>query len=196
MKSASESVEFTEFLVPHLYLIGYRGSGKTTVGLALARRLDLPFFDTDSVLEAEAGSTIREIFAAESEAGFRARETTTLQKLSSQTAAVISTGGGIVLRPENRAILKTSGWVVWLNADAEQLWHRISTDPTTGERRPNLTATGGLEEVRQLLRVREPLYRETANLCLDADRSPERIVADILSGWQAWLSSRQLDQPI
>jgi shikimate kinase len=177
-------------IVLHLLLIGYRGSGKTTVGEVLAGRLGRAFVDADGALEADAGRTITQIFATEGEAGFRDRESATLRKLIAGPPGVIATGGGVILRPENRDLLRSSGFVVWLTADAEQLWHRISTDPTTGERRPNLTATGGVEEVRALLAAREPLYHETAHLIVNAARSPEAIVADILPAWEAWLRSR------
>lgn len=180
--------------MPHLHLIGYRGSGKTTVGAALGVRLGWPFVDADVVLEAGAGMTIREIFAAEGEPGFRDRETATLRKLVAGPEAVIATGGGIVLRPENRELLRT-GFVVWLTAEPELLWHRIQIDPTTGDRRPNLTTTGGLDEVRSVLTAREPLYRATAHLITDASRSPELVATDILPAWEAWLRSRRPTAP-
>lgn len=176
--------------MPHLYLIGYRGSGKTTVGDILGSRLGRPFVDADVVLEADVGMTIREIFATEGEAGFRDRETATLRKLIAGAEAVIATGGGVILRPENRDLLRSSGFVVWLTAEPELLWQRIQFDPTTGDRRPNLTATGGLDEVQAVLANREPLYRETAHLLVDASRSPELVAADILPAWEAWLRSR------
>ena len=164
----------------HLFLIGYRGSGKTSVGAVVAARLGRPFFDADVVLETDAGRTIRDIFAAEGEAGFRHRETATLRKLAAGEPAVIATGGGAILRPHNRELLRASGFVVWLNAPAELLWDRISIDPTTAARRPNL-AGGGLDEVTALLAVREPLYAATAHAVVDATRSPEEVADDILS---------------
>jgi shikimate kinase len=175
--------------VPHLHLIGYRGSGKTTVGPVLAARLGRAFVDADVVLEADAGMSIADIFAAEGEGGFRARETATLRKLTAGSAAVIATGGGIVLRPENRDLLRSSGFVVWLAVEPEVLWERIAADPTTAARRPNLTAAGGVAEVRQLLAAREPLYRQLAQFVAAAARSPEDVAADILPAWEAWLRS-------
>ena len=185
---------FEVALNPHLFLIGYRGSGKTTVGESLGGLMNRPFVDADVVLEADAEMTIRDIFAAEGEAGFRNRETATLRKLTAGPEAIIATGGGIVLRPENRELLR-SGFVVWLTAEPELLWHRIQIDPTTGDRRPNLTASGGLDEVRSVLLAREPLYRETAHLTVDASRSPELVAADILPAWEAWLGSRRPTAP-
>ena len=168
--------------MPHLYLIGARGSGKSSVGAVVAARLGWPFFDADTVLEADAGLTIRDIFAAEGEGGFRDRESATLRKLSAGEPAVIATGGGVILRAENRELLRATGIVVWLNAPAELLWDRISIDPTTAARRPNL-AGGGPDEVKGLLAVREHLYAATAHAVVDASRSPEGVAGDILAAW-------------
>ena len=176
--------------MPHLHLIGSRGSGKSTVGPVLAARLGRAFVDADVVLETDAGMSIAAIFAAEGEGGFRARETATLRKLAGGPPAVIATGGGIVLRPENRDLLRSSGFVVWLAAEPELLWNRIAYDPTTAARRPNLTAAGGLAEVRALLAAREPRYRELAQFVVDAARSPEEVAADILPEWEAWVRSQ------
>lgn len=164
----------------HLYLVGYRGSGKSSVGAVLAARLVLPFLDADTVLETDAGRSIRDIFATEGEGGFRDRESATLRKLAGGNRAVIATGGGVILRPENRELLRATGFVVWLTAPAELLWDRISIDPTTAVRRPNL-AGGGLGEVKALLAVREPLYALTAHATVDASQSPEHVADDILA---------------
>lgn len=166
----------------HLFLIGYRGSGKTSVGAAVATRLGRPFLDADIVLEADAGRSIRDIFASEGEAGFRDREAATVRTLAAGGEAVIATGGGVILRTENRELLRATGFVVWLDAPAELLWDRISIDPTTAARRPNL-AGGGLDEVRALLAVREPLYAATAHAVVDASRSPDEVAGDILRAW-------------
>lgn len=175
----------------HFYLIGYRGAGKSTVGPKLAEALGRPFFDADAVLEANVDRSIADIFAYEGEPAFRQLETLTLETLATGEPAVISTGGGVVLKEANRQTLRRTGFVVWLSASAETLWQRISTDPTTGLRRPNLTASGGLEEVQKLLVAREPLYRETAHVAIDAEaKSPEEAVAAILSEWQSFSNSR------
>lgn len=163
----------------HLYLVGYRGCGKSSIGAIVAARLGRLFVDADTVLEADAGRTIRDIFASEGEGGFRDRETATLQKLAAGPPAVIATGGGAILRAENRELLRSTGCVVWLTAPAEVLWDRISIDPTTVARRPNL-AGGGLDEVKALLATREPHYAATAHAVVDATRSPEVVADDIL----------------
>jgi shikimate kinase len=164
-----------------IFLIGYRGSGKTTVARILAERLGWSWLDADTQLEARHGCTIRHIFAEEGEVGFRDKEERMLDELSQYRQHVIATGGGIVLRPANRDKLKNS-YVVWLTADAATLWQRINQDSTTAERRPNLTS-GGLAEVEHLLCQREPLYRSCADLIVDTtNRTPEEIADFIRAG--------------
>ncbi len=169
----------------HLYLIGPRGCGKSSVGAVVAGRLGRRFVDADAALETAAGASIRDIFLAEGEAGFRRRESATLAALAGGEPAVIATGGGVILRPENRELLRRSGFVVWLAAPAEVLWDRISVDPTTAARRPNL-AGGGLEEVRTLLAARHPHYAATAHARVDAAFSPEEVADRILRVFGGW----------
>jgi shikimate kinase len=162
---------------PRLFLIGYRGTGKTTVARLAAARLGWDWCDADEMLEEQAGQTIREIFAAEGEAGFRTREAALLEALCGLERHVIATGGGVVLRPDNRARLREAGRVVWLTADAQTLWQRLQADDTTAERRPALTV-GGLEEIEELLKRREPWYRACADDVVDTvGRSPEEVAA-------------------
>lgn len=167
-----------------IILIGYRGSGKTTVARLLASRLGWEWLDNDAVLEDGYGRTIRQIFAEEGEAGFRTKEAEVLTALCHRQRLVLATGGGVILRPENRVKLR-EGFVAWLTAPAEVLFERIHRDATTAERRPNL-AGGGIEEVRQLLQVREPLYRECANFTIDAgSQAPDEIAATIAERYEA-----------
>ena len=169
---------------PLLFLIGYRGTGKSTVGPVLARRLGWAFADADAHTEAAAGRSIADIFAAEGEAGFRNRETATLTHLCTLTNHVVATGGGVILRPANRVLLRASGFVVWLTASPELIAARLAADPTTAARRPNLTAAGGLDEIRTLLAAREPHYRATADFTLAADDlSPDAEADAILTAW-------------
>jgi shikimate kinase len=168
---------------PLLFLVGYRGSGKTTVGRLVADRLEWDFLDADTVLEGQFGRTIREIFATEGEAGFRDKEAAVLADLCNRTETVIATGGGIVLWEENRRRLKRHGFVAWLTADPATLLARIQADPTTAERRPALVG-GGLAEVEQLLAVREPLYRACADVIVPVGAlSPELAADAILAAW-------------
>jgi shikimate kinase len=167
--------------VRSLFLIGARGSGKTTVGRLVAERLGLPFFDADVVLEEQEGRAIREIFAAEGESWFRDREELALAQLIAGGAAVIATGGGAVVRVANRERMRRSGWVVWLRADVETLWQRLLDDPATSKRRPNLSV-GGKAEIEELLSIREPLYRACANFeVCSAGRSPDAVASDIVA---------------
>lgn len=163
-------------------LIGYRGCGKSTVAPALAARLGWDWVDADTVLEAKAGKSIREIFAESGEPEFRRLERETLVELLQRDRLVLAAGGGAVLNPETRADFRKAGPVVWLRADVATLEARIAADATTAARRPNLTSAGGTAEIAQLLAGREPLYRETATLVLDSSRSVDEIVDAIVSG--------------
>jgi shikimate kinase len=166
---------------PLVFLIGYRGTGKTTVARLLAERLGWKWLDADAVLEERHGRSIRAIFAEEGESAFRDKEAEVLAGLCALTEHVIATGGGIVLRSENRSRLRAAGRVVWLTAPAATLWDRLQRDATTAERRPVLTQ-GGLAEIEELLKVREPLYTACADLTIDTtERSPEDIVAAIMA---------------
>ncbi|MGE5194720.1 MAG: shikimate kinase [Deltaproteobacteria bacterium] len=143
-------------------LIGYRGSGKSTVAQELAARLGWDWIDADAAIEQAASRTIREIFAAEGEAGFRRREREMLAGLLGRDRLVVAAGGGAILSSDIRRDMKAAGPVVWLQASVPVLAKRIGDDPTTAERRPNL-AGGGIDEIARLLAEREPLYRDCAS---------------------------------
>ena len=168
---------------PLIFLTGPRGSGKTTVARLLAARLGWAAVDADEALEARQGRSVRAVFAAEGEAGFRDKEAAVLAELCRLRRYVVATGGGAVLRPDNRELLRRSGWVVWLDADADTLWARTRADGGTAERRPTLTV-GGREEVVEVLRAREPLYRGCADLAVrTAGRTPEEVADEVLAAW-------------
>jgi len=165
----------------NVFLIGYRGAGKTTVGKLLAERLGWPFLDLDEQLEKRHGQSIRDIFEQYGETGFRRMESALLKEFCGSFRQVIATGGGAILDASNRETLRNSGRVAWLTADAPTLWRRLQHDPATTDRRPNLTQ-GGPEEVEQLLLAREPFYRECADCTVDtANRSPDEAAALILA---------------
>jgi shikimate kinase len=166
----------------NVFLVGYRCTGKTTMAQLLAAALGWPWTDADQLLESRHGRTIAQLFQEGSESGFRALESELLEELCRSSARVIATGGGIILNPDNRARLKASGHVVWLQADPATIWRRLQADPATAARRPKLT-TGGLAEIEELLRRREPLYRACADCTVDtAGRSPEQVLKLILGG--------------
>ena len=170
---------------PRLFLVGYRGTGKSAVGRHLAAALGWSFADADALIEAAAGRSIADLFRDVGESGFRERESAVLAALCRAENHVVATGGGVVLRQANRDLLKGSGYVAWLTATPEMIWSRLQSDPATAARRPNLTASGGLQEVLDLLAVREPLYREVADAAFPTDdRSPEQVADAILAAWK------------
>jgi shikimate kinase len=143
-------------------LIGYRGSGKSSVAQALAGQAGWDWIDADAAIEEAAGRTIREIFVAEGESGFRRRERETLAGLLARDRLIVAAGGGAILNADTRREMKAAGPVVWLQASVAVLARRIAEDPTTAARRPDL-AGGGTDEIARLLAEREPLYRECAS---------------------------------
>ena len=147
-----------------IFLIGMMGAGKTTIGRILARYLGREFVDLDHALEAKCGVRISVIFEIEGEEGFRRRETAQLDECSLQQGIVLATGGGAVLAPENRQILKERGTVVYLRADAAELFRRLERDRS----RPLLQTADPQARIRELLALREPIYEEAADLILDS----------------------------
>ena len=162
-------------------LIGYRGSGKTVVGRRLAERLGWDFVDTDERIEAQAGQTIREIFETQGERAFRKLEARVLEDALVGRRCIISAGGGAVLVRGSRKALRTTGICIWLTAPADELWRRIAADAHSATRRPELTAQPGLEEIREVLQARLPVYEATADHVIDTTgRSIEGVVEAIL----------------
>jgi shikimate kinase len=162
-----------------LFLTGYRGTGKSTVARRLAARLGWAWLDADVVLEQRSRRTIGEIFAVEGEPAFRDLESALLVELCQYTRHVIATGGGVILRADNRQRLKEAGRVVWLTAEAPILWQRLQSDAAT--HRPNLSV-GGLAEIEEMLRVRQTHYEACADWTVDTThRSPDEVVEIILA---------------
>jgi shikimate kinase len=166
----------SSFIVMNILLIGYRGTGKSTVARLVAQRLGWPWLDADVELERRAGKSIAEIFVEDGEPAFRDLESEVLVELLKLDGHVLALGGGVVLRSENRELIQKAGGVIWLTADPETIQSRIASDPTTAARRPLLTASGGIEEIRALLAQREPLYGECATIIVD---TTGRALADV-----------------
>jgi len=165
-----------------LTLIGYRATGKTTIARLLAERLGWEWIDADVEIERRAGKSIARIFAEEGEPAFRDLEAQTIADLCQREKLVLAAGGGAPMRPESRAAMRRSGMVAWLKATPATILARMSGDATTGARRPNLTAQGGLGEIVELLERREPIYRETAHVEVDTEgKPPEQVAAEILA---------------
>lgn len=155
----------------NLVLIGMPGSGKSTVGQALAQRLGRPFADADESLEAQDGRRIPEIFASEGEAGFRRLETRVLAELGKQSGLVLATGGGCVTRPENKALLRQNGLLICLERDPELL-------PVSG--RPLSLGS----DLQQMYQIRKPMYMQFADYFVDNNGSLEDTLSEILKLWE------------
>ena len=147
-------------------LVGLPGSGKSTVGRQLARRLQLPFVDSDQAIEEKLGCSIREYFKREGEERFRDVEASVIDELTAQHTGVLSTGGGSVLRSTNRHNLKRRGQVVYLKSSPDELFRRLRHDMN----RPLLQVADPLARLRDLFVIRDPLYRETAHFILETGR--------------------------
>lgn len=162
-------------------LIGYRGTGKSTLAAPLAQWLGWEWLDADVELERRAGRSIQDIFATHGEPEFRRLERELLSELLKRDRLVLAAGGGAILNEATRADMKSAGPVIWLQASADTIERRLATDPTTGQRRPNLTSSGGRAEIERLLAMREPLYRECATITLVADIAlADQLVEDVL----------------
>ncbi|MDX1500928.1 MAG: shikimate kinase [Thermoanaerobaculia bacterium] len=158
-----------------IYLIGFMGAGKTTAGRRLARRLGLAFVDLDAEIEAEAGRSVAEIFAAEGEAGFRERERRALGRVAAGPEAVVATGGGLPLSPANRDLMRATGVTVWLDPGVETAITRLAGAP--GRERPLFADA---EEARRLYRRRTPAYRTADHrLRIGPEEGPHRVATRI-----------------
>jgi shikimate kinase len=149
-----------------VFLVGMPGSGKSTVGRHLSRRLGLPFFDSDHLIEQRLGCSIREYFAREGEAAFRDLEEQVLRELAQGAAAVVATGGGAVLRQANREALRAGGQVIYLRSSPEELYRRVRHDT----QRPLLQVADPMARLRAMYAERDPLYRETSHFQIETGR--------------------------
>lgn len=150
----------------NIFLIGLMGAGKTTVGRSLARKLNKRFIDSDHEIEARTGVSIPLIFEIEGEASFRQRESEVIRDLTAQTDIVLATGGGAILKAENREYLKTRGTVIYLRASIHSILQRTSHD----KNRPLLQTADPRQRLEQLAREREPYYLEIADIVVETGR--------------------------
>lgn len=158
-------MEYMTKITSHLFLIGGRASGKTSLARLLASQLGTDWVDTDDVLQERIGESIADFVDRQGWDSFRDQETATLAAVCMQPAMVIACGGGIVLREENRKLLK-QGRVMYLRAEPEVLAARLAGDPNEAQR-PSLTGKSIQDEVREVMTEREPLYIECADIVLD-----------------------------
>ncbi len=149
-----------------IYLIGPMGAGKTTIGKMVARELEFDFIDSDHEIEQRTGVDISTIFDYEGDQGFRDRETCVLESLSEKTRFLIATGGGAVIREENRNVMRTTGFVVYLQVSVRQSLIRTRKDT----KRPILQTDNPYETLTRLAKERTPLYESIANLTVDTDK--------------------------
>jgi len=149
----------------NLILIGFMGTGKTTIGKRVARSLGYRFVDTDRLIAKRAGKTIPQIFEEDGEEAFRRIETEVLRSCADESRQVISTGGGAVTRPENREILKSAGYVVWLKADPDSIYERVKRS----RNRPLLQTPDPRATIAELLAQRAALYEATQHLTVTTD---------------------------
>ena len=167
----------------NLFLIGYRCTGKTTVGKAMANRFGWPFVDTDQRIVDMSGSSIVRMVDEKGWPYFREQERQALKTLSADDLQVVATGGGIILDERNISIMKQSGRIVWLTASEKTILTRMLGDSATSESRPSLTDQGRLAEITSVLSDRTPLYEKAAELVIDTDQEKivdicDRIIAE------------------
>ena len=175
---------------PNLFLIGPTGAGKTSIGRRLAAHYGLTFVDLDQEIERHCGVDVNTVFEIEGEAGFRQRESALLDECSRRPGVLLATGAGVVLAPHNRRHLRERGYVVWLQTTIEQQLERLERD----QHRPLLAVPDRHERLKAMAQVREPLYRELADLAVPGEHggvaaASERCIALIDHHWQrpgAW----------
>ncbi|MGJ0490341.1 MULTISPECIES: shikimate kinase AroK [Methylobacter] len=158
----------------NIYLIGLMGAGKTTIGRQLAKALKLPFYDSDKAIEESTGVDISTIFEFEGEEGFRDREQKMIQQLTQRKGIVLATGGGAILREQNRKLLKENGFIVYLQCSVERVLERTRRDT----QRPLLQTDNPKERIESLFAQREPLYLSCADYKIDTGAMQSKTVVN------------------
>jgi len=160
-----------------IFLIGYRCTGKTTIGKILAKGLNFDFVDTDHIIEQKTGSNIRQMVEKHGWDRFRFLEKETILNTKNYDNIVIATGGGIVIDPGNVKIIRNSGFSIWLDADIKTIIKRLNSDKKTLSSRPSLTNNNLLKETKEMLNLRNPLYKKSAHARIDTTiHNPKEIV--------------------
>ena len=168
-------------LLKTVALVGMMGAGKTAVGKALAQRVHAPFMDSDAEIEAAANMSVAEIFARDGEPFFRTKETQVIERLLTEEKAVLSTGGGAFLSPQNQQMIADKGVAVWLKADLDILWNRVKHKDT----RPLLRTENPYETLKALLEARAPAYAQAGVIVeaepdMSIDEMAEKVVAALV----------------
>ena len=166
----------------NVFLIGYRATGKSTVARQIAATLGLKCVDSDALIVQAAGMTITEIFAAETEKGFRERESAVVAEIALGDNQVVALGGGAVLRSENRAAIRDQGQIVWLQASVDSVCERLTEDLQTQSQRPQLTTHDLHDEVSELMERRRDIYAAVADFSVDTESlDAEEVAAEIIA---------------
>jgi shikimate kinase len=160
----------------NIALVGFMGTGKSTVGQLVAEALRFEFIDTDAKIEERAGKNIAQIFATEGESRFREMESNLVQELSTEERYVISTGGGLVVNPENLSSLRDHCLIICLWASAETIWQRVRHQT----HRPLLQSSNPAEKIRTLLKERTPAYKKADTMITTELRSPREVAMQVL----------------
>ena len=165
----------------NLVMIGYRCTGKSTVGRRLAARLKMRFVDTDDLIEERQRTSVRDMVKARGWDYFRALEKQVIAGISTDDGLVIALGGGAVLDPQNVMAVKKNGLLIWLKADSKTLLRRMNEDSRTFSQRPTLTGWGASEEIEEVIATREPFYQRASEFCFDTSAlDVEAVVEKIL----------------
>jgi shikimate kinase len=164
----------------NIILIGYRGTGKTSVGRKLAEKMKLPFYDTDQLLTDRIGKTIKAWVEEKGWASFREEEKKVIQEISAQAPGIVSLGGGAVMDPENCKTIRQMGRIIWLTAGLQTILERMKSDPLNQDNRPALSDQDWENEAKDLLLKRSPVYRQLADFSIDTEGKTVETIAEEL----------------
>ena len=175
----------------NLILVGLMGAGKTAIGKLVANALSIPYIDTDQEIEEAARMTVAELFAQYGEPEFRALETRVIERILTEGPAIVSTGGGAFVNPQNRSLIASSGLSMWLKADLETLWERVKRRQT----RPLLKTANPKQTLKDLMDSRYPIYAEADLTVLSRNARKETVMQDVLKALAALAEDNRKDQP-